>query len=74
MPNEEKTHKLTEDDIKSLKEWIEHWGDKSNWLDPTGEMIPCSKKVMLNLIKERDEWRRRALAHGCQEEGDDDCG
>jgi hypothetical protein len=26
------------------------------------------------LMYERDEWKRRALAHGCQESGDADCG
>lgn len=61
-------HRLSENDIASLKEWIASWGDKSNWLDPKGEMIPVSKKVLLDLIKDRDEWRRQAMEHGCKKE------
>ena len=31
-------------------------------------------KYVEDLIAERDDWKRRALKHGCQDGGDLDCG
>jgi hypothetical protein len=66
---------VTDDDIKSMREWLDSWGDGPNWMDKTGVSVPIVKSTLKALLDDRDSWKRRAKAHGCNtEEGDPDCG
>lgn len=63
--------RLSDDDLKSLREWIAHWGDGPNWVDARGEMIPATKTTMTQLVDECErlravirQARTKVLHHG----------
>jgi hypothetical protein len=38
----------------SMREWLSHWGDGSNWSDPTGATVPTAKTTIRDLLDDAD--------------------
>ena len=50
----ERITNMTEEEIKSLREWLASWGDGANWLDETGLTVPCAKSTLARLLDAAD--------------------
>lgn len=44
-------------EIRSLKEWLAHWGDGPNWTDVSGATVPVVKASLARLIAEAERSR-----------------
>lgn len=42
---------------QSIREWLNSWGDGTNWMDPKGETVPIAKTTLLDLLQEIDAQR-----------------
>lgn len=70
-----KRENLSDNEIESLEQWLKSWGDGPNWADPSGVSVPIVKTQLKALLEDRNTWKKRAIAHGCDAEGGDpDCG
>jgi hypothetical protein len=47
---------LTKEEVKSLREWLEHWGPDGtpNWSDKEGHTVPVAKVTMVRLLDAAD--------------------
>lgn len=48
---------MTDDEIKSLREWLTSWGDGPHWADETGATVPITKTALTALLDSADKSR-----------------
>ncbi len=70
-----KRENLSDNEVESLETWLKTWPDGPTWADDSGQCVPIAKTQLQQLIEDRNTWKKRAIAHGCNAEGGDpDCG
>ena len=49
---------MSDEELKSLREWLEHWGEGPNWSDPKGMTVPIAKVTLRQLLDDLELARK----------------
>lgn len=55
---------VTKDEIKSVREWLNSWGEGPNWTDESGLSVPIQKVTLRKLLDEVESQRVLDLTLG----------